>query len=185
MDRPSRRLFLNRAATLAASASTALSYARIRGANDRISLGHIGIGHRGSGLAWIASRLKDRHNVEMTAVCDLWTVNRDKAAAKSQQAYGRAPRAFQHMEDLLALHDVDAVVISTGDFQHAPILKLAAEAGKDAYCEKPSPTIWTMPRPRATPCSHANSSCRSERSIAASRTRLPPRGVIDRARWDR
>ncbi len=41
------------------------------------------------------------------------------------------------MEDLLALKDVDGVIISTGDFQHAPILKMAVEAGKDAYCEKP------------------------------------------------
>ena len=31
----------------------------------------------------------------------------------------------------------DAVLIATGDLQHAPILKLVAEAGKDAYCEKP------------------------------------------------
>jgi len=137
LDRPSRRSFLNRAASFTASATTALSYTRIRGANDRILLGQVGIGHRGTGLAWIASKLKDSHNVEMTAVCDLWTVNRDKAAAKVQQAYGRAPRAFQHMEDLLALDDVDAVIISTGDFQHAPLLKLAVEAGKDVYCEKP------------------------------------------------
>src|SRR5437879_11019834 len=35
----------------------------------------------------------------------------------------------------LALKDIDAVLISTGDFQHAPLLKLAVEAGKDAYCE--------------------------------------------------
>jgi predicted dehydrogenase len=133
----SRRAFLNRAATFAAGASTALSYTRIRGANDRISLGHIGIGHRGGGLAFIASRLKDSHNVEMTAVCDLWKVNREKAAAKARDVYGRDPRAFQYLDDLLALKEVDAVIISSGDFQHAPLLKLAVEAGKDVYCEKP------------------------------------------------
>src|SRR5437773_5487674 len=136
-----RRAFLNQGATIAAGAtvlgSTALAYSRIVGANDRISLGHIGIGNRGTELDWIAGRLKDKHNVEMTAVCDLWTVNREKAAAKAGHVYGRAPRAFQYMEDLLALSDVDAVIISTGDFQHAPILKLAVEAGKDVYCEKP------------------------------------------------
>ena len=137
MEQPSRRSFLNQAATLAASASTALSYSRIRGANERISLGHIGIGRRGTGLAWIASQLKDKQNVEMTAVCDLWKVNREKAATKAQLAYGRQPRAFQHMEQLLALQDVDAVIISTGDFQHAQILKQVVEAGKDAYSEKP------------------------------------------------
>ncbi len=130
-----RRAFL--AAGTTAVASTALSYSRIPGANDRISLGHIGIGQRGRGLAFIASQLKDQKNVEMTAVCDLWKVHRERAAAGAEKVYGRAPRAFQYMDELLALKDVDAVLISTGDFQHAPILKLAVEAGKDAYSEKP------------------------------------------------
>ena len=130
-----RRSFL--AAGTTALASTALSYSRIPGANDRISLGHIGIGQRGRGLAFIASQLKDQKNVEMTAVCDLWKVHREKAASAAQKVYGRAPRAFQYLDDLLALKDVDAVLISTGDFQHAPILKQVVEAGKDAYSEKP------------------------------------------------
>ena len=110
-----RRAFLNRGAVIAASAtalgSTALSYSRTVGANDRISLGHIGIGNRGTELDWIAGRLKDKHNVEMTAVCDLWTVNREKAAARNEKYYGRAPRQFKYLEDLLALKDVDAVEV--------------------------------------------------------------------------
>ena len=105
-----RRSFLNQGA--AALAGTALSYTRIQGANERISLGHIGIGSRGSELAWIASQLKDKKNVEMTAVCDLWKVNRERAAAKATAAYGRPPRSLQYFEDLLALKDVDAVLIS-------------------------------------------------------------------------
>jgi predicted dehydrogenase len=129
-----RRTFLARSAALA---TTALSYSRIQGANERISLGHIGIGSRGTELAGIVSQLKDRHNVEMTAVCDLWKINRDRAAAKAAAVYGRAPRALPYFEDLLALKDVDAVIISTPDFAHSPMLKLAVEAGKDAYCEKP------------------------------------------------
>ncbi len=48
------------------------------------------------------------------------------------------PRApLRHLEDLLALKDVDAVLISTPEHSHSPILRLAAEAGKDAYVEKP------------------------------------------------
>jgi predicted dehydrogenase len=136
-----RRKFLDRSAKLmtgaAALSSTAVSYARIVGANERISLAHIGIGNRGTGLDWIVSKLKDSHNVEMTAVCDLWTVNRDKAAAKNEKFYGRAPRKFQYMDDVLALKDVDAVLISTPEHSHSPVLKAVAEAGKDAYCEKP------------------------------------------------
>lgn len=120
---------------------SALSYGRVSGANDRISLGHIGVGNRGRELAGIAAHLRHSHNVEMNAVCDLWKTNRERAAALAERTYGRAPRSFQHMEDLLALKDVDAVLISTGDFQHAPILKLVVEAGKDAYCEKPMANV--------------------------------------------
>ena len=135
-----RRAFLSTVTVIAGSAafgSTALSYARIVGSNDRISLGHIGIGSRGDDLTEIVRRLKDSHKVDMTAVCDLWSVNRDKARTANGKYYGREPRAMQHVEDLLALKDVDAVLISTPEHSHSPILKLAAEQGKDAYVEKP------------------------------------------------
>jgi predicted dehydrogenase len=135
-----RRSFLNRSAKIAAGTALgtpALSYTRILGANDRISLGHIGVGNRGRELEWIVAHLKDKHNVEVTAVCDLWKVNREKATRAVENNYGRAPRAFPYLEDLLALRDVDAVLISTPEHSHSPILKLAAEADKDAYCEKP------------------------------------------------
>src|SRR4051812_16429502 len=104
-----RRSFLTAGA--AALGSTALSYGRIIGANDRISLGQIGIGRRGRELASVAAGLKDAHKVEMTAVCDLWKVNRERAAEAATQAYSRAPRAFQYHEDLLALKDLDGVII--------------------------------------------------------------------------
>ena len=134
-----RRTFLEKsAAALAGSAilpRTALSYARIAGANDRISLGHIGIGSRGSDLDLIASKLKSSHHVEMIAVCDLWTFNRDKAVATNTTYYGRTPRAVQHPEELLAIKEVDGVLISTPEHSHSPILKMATEAGKDAYVE--------------------------------------------------
>jgi predicted dehydrogenase len=140
-DKINRRSFLNRTAGMvtgaAALSGTALSYGRIVGANERISLAHIGIGNRGTELDWIASRLKDSHKVEMTAVCDLWSVNREKAAAKNEKYYGRAPRKFQYLEDVISLKDVDAVLISTPEHSHSPVLKAVAEAGKDAYVEKP------------------------------------------------
>jgi predicted dehydrogenase len=134
-----RRSFLNRTASMvgAAVGTTALSYNRVLGANDRISLGHIGVGNRGHELDWIASRLKSDHNVEMTAVCDLWKVNRERATSINEKFYGRAPRAFAEPEELLALKDVDAVFISTPEHSHSPVLKMVAESGKDAYCEKP------------------------------------------------
>ncbi len=136
-----RRRFLSSSAAVIAGAAvlprTASSYENIVGANDRISLGHVGNGSRGGDLDLIASKLKSSHNVEMTAICDLWKVNREKAVATNTAYYGRAPRAAQHIEELLAMKDVDAVLISTPEHSHSPILKMTAEAGKDAYVEKP------------------------------------------------
>ena len=136
-----RRTFLNNTAKViggsAALGNSALSYGRIPGANARISLGHIGIGNRGGDLDQIASKLKQSHNVEMSAVCDLWSVNREKAVKTNTEFYGKAPRAFKDPEELLALRDIDAVIISTPEHSHSPLLKLAAEAGKDVYVEKP------------------------------------------------
>jgi len=136
-----RRTFLEQSAAAFAGTvvlpHTALSYGRIVGANDRISLGHIGIGSRGRDLDLIASKLKSSHNVEMTAVCDLWTVNRARAASTNAGYYGRSPRAVAHVEELLAMKDVDGVMISTPEHAHSPILKMVAEAAKDAYVEKP------------------------------------------------
>jgi predicted dehydrogenase len=130
-----RRTFLGRAASVVAGA-TALSYGRILGANDRISLGIVGFGHRGPALARIVAQLKDKKNVETTAVCDLWNVYREKAAATAEKVYGRAPRALPNLEKLLELKDVDAVMIATPEHQHAMQLKMTVEADKHAYIEK-------------------------------------------------
>ncbi len=134
-----RRSFLHAAGVVAGSAltSTALSYGRIIGANERIRLGHIGLGSRGSQLHLMASRLKDKYNVETVAVCDLWRTNRERATANSAQYFGREPRGVQHPEELLSLKDVDAVFIATPEHSHSPLLQLTAEAGKHAYSEKP------------------------------------------------
>lgn len=137
-----RRSFLTKSAAITAAgsmgfASTALSYDRILGANDRISLCHIGIGGRGSELDWIVSQVNKDQNVEMAAVCDLWSLNREKAVAANTKYYGRPPRPFKYLEDVLALKEIDGVIISTPEHSHSPILKMAVEAGKDCYVEKP------------------------------------------------
>src|ERR1700751_5560202 len=139
-----RRDFLEKSAALAGSAilsSPASSYARVVGANDRISLGHIGCGSRGGDFDLIASKLESSHNVEMTVVCGLWSGNREKALATNTGYYGRAPRAVQHVEEILALKDVDAVLISTPEHSHSPILKMATDPGKDAYVDNPMGTV--------------------------------------------
>jgi predicted dehydrogenase len=145
-----RRTFLDRSATavvgaallgegksVSASSLTAASYGRVIGANDRIHLGHVGIGNRGRGLEYILSQLKDSKNVEVVRLCDLWKVNLEQAVAKSNEIYGRTPHSSQIFEDVLNDKELDAVIISTPEHQHSPMLKMVAEAGKHAYVEKP------------------------------------------------
>ncbi|MHC4398777.1 MAG: Gfo/Idh/MocA family protein [Planctomycetota bacterium] len=135
----SRREFLKTAAAgTAAAAMTAASYARTPGANGRIRIGQIGCGNRGFG-AHMAGVHKhaEQENVEIAAVCDVWTEHLKRAAAKVKEWFGRAPLATTKYEDVLAMKDLDAVMIASPDHQHCMHLEAAAQAGKDAYCEKP------------------------------------------------
>ncbi len=138
---PNRREFLEKSAAAVAIGAvlpkSALSYSRVLGANDRISLAHVGIGNRGRDLDLIASKLKSSHNVEMTAVCDLWKMNREKAVTTNAGYYGRPPRTAANIEELLTLKDIDGVLISTPEHSHSPLLKMVVDAGKDGYVEKP------------------------------------------------
>lgn len=108
---------------------------RIRGANDRIGIGVIGCGRRG--LLKEVLQFAGECNVEVTAVCDTWREQRRAAVAAVEQASGRQPRSFVHYHELLALREVDAVVIGTPDHQHCTQLIAAVRAGKDVYVEKP------------------------------------------------
>ena len=116
----------------AALALSASSYGRVMGANDRISIGVIGCGSRGVGahMKGIYPHAKAQ-NIEVTAVCDPWRVRREVASAAAEEQYGRAARKFVSYRDLVALDDVDAVMIASCDHQHTTHLKAVAESGKD------------------------------------------------------
>src|SRR5260370_34725637 len=77
-----RRTFLGKSAALtaggAAFASTALSYGRIAGANDRISMCHIGNGSSVHDLEWIVSKLTATSNVAKLDLFDLLRLNKDQ-----------------------------------------------------------------------------------------------------------
>jgi len=135
----SRRKFLKTAtAGGAALALSAASYSRVLGANDRISIGQIGCGSRGIDAHMAGIRAHQAtQNFEITAVCDPWRLRQEEAAAKTKEWYGREARKFSSYRDLIALKDVDAVMIASPDHMHTTHLEAAAKAGKDAYCEKP------------------------------------------------
>ena len=135
----SRRKFLQ--TTVAGGTALALSarsYSRIIGANDRISIGIIGCGGRGiNSLMAGVSKYAESENVEVTAVCDAWRLAREAASVKAKEWFDYDARQFVSYRSLLALQDVDAVMIASCDHQHSTHLEAAALAGKDIYCEKP------------------------------------------------
>ena len=104
--------------------------------SDRIVMGGIGIGGRGSGD--LGSLLHERE-VQFVAVCDCQRANRDRAKNMVDGRYANKDcAAYRDLRDLLAERaDIDAVLIATGDRWHALASILAMRAGKDVYCEKP------------------------------------------------
>src|SRR5207237_4282078 len=134
MDTVSRRKFLA-AGTVLLSAS---SYSRILGANDRIQIGQIGCGHRAAGHRQMLKMSAETDaNFDLRSVCDLWSVNRERAADDARRLFGKRPKTFQYSEEMLADPDLDAVMIGTGYQQHAKIIAAVVREGWDCYCETP------------------------------------------------
>jgi len=134
----SRRRFLRQSSTATALVGvSALAAPRAYGANERLSIGMIGVGDRASAHMDEIHRLAEKENVEITAVCDVWKVNLARAASKVKEWFGKEPHQSTRFGDLLALKNVDAVVIATTDNAHTPIMIEALKAGKDVYVEKP------------------------------------------------
>ena len=136
----SRRKFVQTSAAgmIGLSATfSAQSYGRILGANDRINIGFLGNGSRGREHIKMAEMSVSDKNLGIVAVCDIWKLNREKAAANCKNRFGVDVKQFKYSEDMLAMKDLDGVMVASGDHQHAKILVEIVNAGKDCYCEKP------------------------------------------------
>ena len=103
--------------------------------SERITLGGIGIGHRGS---YDLARFLEQPDVQVVAIADVKAVRRAAAKGMVDSKYGNRDCAtYRDLRELLARPDIDAVLIATGPNWHATATVLAANAGKDVYCEKP------------------------------------------------
>ena len=139
-----RRVFI-RQATLAGAGIlaykaglTAQSYNRIIGANDRIRVGVVGFSdrHRSSHIPCFMNHCKEL-NFDLVAVSDIWKKRREDGAAIWKEKMGHDITACRNNEEMYEKKLVDAVFISTADFQHALHAIEAVKAGCDAYVEKP------------------------------------------------
>jgi predicted dehydrogenase len=143
----SRRTFLRTASAAAAaaaattwpkSAAYAIAPGRVIGANDRINVGHIGIGRHATGrglyhLTELSGKTKD-YNIEQVAICDIYDGYITNCRKKHQFSDGKVYRDYRK---LLEDKDVDVVFINTPEHWHAIQGIEAMEAGKDCYIEKP------------------------------------------------
>jgi hypothetical protein len=103
--------------------------------SDRIVLGAIGIGNRGS---YVLSCFLHEPDVRFIAIADVKAARRESVKKMADSKYGNQDCAmYRDLRELLARDDLDAVLIATGPNWHGQASILAAKAGKDVYCEKP------------------------------------------------
>ena len=147
-----RRKFIASSATAAAGISLANNVvgapfiAKRKNANDKIRMGFIGVGNRGSQLLTL---FHDNKDVEIAAICDVYAPYRERNRSKVALRYiesGKVPKMedklgdvkqYEDFRKLLENKDIDAVCIATPDHWHAIQTIQAMDAGKDVYCEKP------------------------------------------------
>jgi len=151
----SRREFLTKTTIAAAGLAlggktlTASEYNRIQGANEKIRMGFIGLGNRGSQLL----RLFMSHpDTEIAAFCDLYEpyMLRDRNLVDPRyiselgsqiprmgETFPNQVKKYADYRKLLEDKDVDAVCIATPDHWHALMTINAIQSGKDVYVEKP------------------------------------------------
>lgn len=115
--------------------SSALGKDGVVAPSERIILGAIGIGGRGS--ADFRAML-DQPDVQCAAVCDLKAVRLNAAKKAADRKNGNSECAtYKDFRKLLARTDIDAMLIATGPNWHSTLSMMAAQSGKDVYCEKP------------------------------------------------
>lgn len=140
----SRRRFIKNSSKAAAGiylgalGFSAKSYGRIIGANDRVGVGVVGFSDRfrQSLFPSFQNHYKEL-NFDIVAVSDIWKLRREEGRDFLKQKLEHDVVPCVNNDELYKLKDVDAVFISTADFQHALHTIEAVKAGRDAYTEKP------------------------------------------------
>ncbi|MDY0098920.1 MAG: Gfo/Idh/MocA family oxidoreductase [Bacteroidales bacterium] len=155
-NKTSRREFLTKtgmaAAGITIGASAPLSasnFKRVPGANDKINMGFIGVGNRGSQLLKL---FMDQPDIRVAALCDVYEPyllrDRNRVAKRylelmpgqipmMGEKFPEKPLLYKDYRKLLENKDIDAVCVATPDHWHALQVIDAIGAGKDVFVEKP------------------------------------------------
>jgi len=133
-----RREFLDALAVGAAAlavGTTARSYSRILGSNERLNFAVIGL--NGRGYAHLAALKANRSAARLSHACDVESNILRKFADSAQKEMGEAVESERDFRKILENKHVDAITIATPDHWHAPMAIAALQAGKHVYVEKP------------------------------------------------
>jgi predicted dehydrogenase len=134
MTQQSRRVFLQQAG--AAAACAVLPRFARADVNNQIRIAVIGLNGRGKSHI-------DGFSDHLVALCDCDELVLGRAAEDFEKSHGRKLDKVVDFRRLLDRNDFDAISIATPNHTHALIAVLAAQAGKDVYCEKPvSHNVW-------------------------------------------
>lgn len=134
MTDQTRRSFLKQAA-LGTAAVLAYPSARVLGANDRVRVGMIGVGDRGSDLL---TQIRAVPGVDLVAMADVYSRRRDEAKSKVPGL-----QTYDDHRRLLDMKDVDAVIVASPLHIHSRHFLDTLAAGKDLYSEKTM--TWSIP----------------------------------------
>jgi predicted dehydrogenase len=154
-EKKTRREFIKHSTAVAAGVAVGMhpigapAIQKALGANNKITVGFIGLGNRGSQLL---SGFMEQNDVQIAAFCDVYEpyMSRDRSKVDPkfiEEVQGSVPKMgemFDHkidhykdFRDLLDRKDIDTVCIATPDHWHAVQTIMACQAGKDIYVEKP------------------------------------------------
>ena len=134
-----RREFL-RGSLGAATVAAVLPQQSSRAAGDKVIIGVMGLGGRGTALT---KMFASRPDVEIAYLSDPDSRRLPQASQAVTQAQGKQPQTVQDFRRILDDKNVDVLINATPDHWHALGTIMACQAGKDVYVEKPmAHNIW-------------------------------------------
>ena len=134
-----RRQFM-RGSIASAAAFTVFPQGKAHGANEKVIMGVMGLGGRGT---YLAETFAERPDVEIAYLSDTNTRRFARAREAVEEAQGKRTKLVQDFRKILDDPNVDCLVNATPDHWHGLGTIMACQAGKDVYVEKPmSHNIW-------------------------------------------
>ncbi len=136
---PSKNNFTRRTfiAGAAAATMTAKSFAQTSGANDRLNIAFIGCGGMAGGHIKSLLHMRKSENLRIAAVCDVYKQRANNFRDQTTGDGAEAPIVTQDYREILAMNEIDYVVIATPEHSHSYLTLAALDAGKHIYVEKP------------------------------------------------